>query len=179
MRGYPVYGAVVFGFLIMLCWWRVRAVPARTGAVIWVFTAAAAAFAAGQLFVAPRARPSLHNVQQGVSVLYHPVSGFPPPSGTAAMAGAVAAGLFLVSRRLGVTAAVTAVITALFQICVVAYSWQDVVAGLIFGVAIVLGGYAVLEDALTLVGGFVAIGPLRRHRRPAVPGAGEHRQPAR
>lgn len=155
MRDYPAYGAIVFGLLILLGWWRARGErkPGPVGAALWVFAAAAAAFCGGQFFVAPRARPSLHDVQPGVAVLYHPVSGFPPPSGAAAMAGAVAAGLFVVHRRLGIAAAVAAAVMALFQICVVAYSWQDVVAGLVFGVAIVLGGYSVLADVLTRVGG--------------------------
>ena len=161
MRDYPAYGASVFGALILMGWWRARAEPGPVGAALWVFAAAATAFCAGQFFVAPRARPSLHGVQSGVAVLYHPVSGFPPPSGAAAMAGAVAAGLFFVHRRLGIAAAVGAAVLALFQICVVAYSWQDVVAGLVFGVAIVLGGYSVLADVLTRVGG----GLLRLGRR--------------
>ncbi len=153
MRDYPVYSAIVFGAIVLIGWRHVRGAPGRIGAVLWVFAAAVGAFAAGQFFVAPRARPSLHGVQPGVSILYHPVSGFPPPSGAAAMAGAVAAGLFFVHGRLGIAAAVAAAAMAMFQICVVAYAWQDVVAGLVFGIAIVLGGYAVLADALTRVGG--------------------------
>ena len=165
MRDYPIYSAIVFGALILLGWWRARGVPERVGAVLWVFGAAAAAFSARQFFVAPRARPSLHDVQPGVSVLYHAVSGFPPPSGTAAMAGAVAGGLFFVHRRLGIAAVGAAAAMALFQVCVVAYSWQDVAAGLVFGIAIVLGGYAVLADALTRGGRFlVGLAAARRSR---------------
>jgi hypothetical protein len=162
VRDYPIYSGVVFGALILIGWWRARGAPVRIGAALWVFAAAVAAFAAGQFFVAPRARPSLHGVQPGVSVLYHAVSGFPPPSGTAAMAGAVAAGLFFVHGRLGMAATAVGAALAAFQICVVAYAWQDVVAGLVFGIAIVLGGYAVLADALTRVGGgLVGLGARR------------------
>jgi hypothetical protein len=162
VRNYPVYSALVFGALILLGWWRARGAAERIGAVLWVFVAAALAFSAGQFFVAPRARPSLHDVQPGVSVLYHAVSGFPPPSGTAAMAGAVAAGLLLVHRRLGIAAVAAAAVMALFQICVVAYSWQDVAAGLVVGIAIVLGGYAALADPLTRVGRGLAGPPAAR-----------------
>ncbi|HKB30481.1 MAG TPA: hypothetical protein VKD26_06550 [Streptosporangiaceae bacterium] len=162
MRDYPVYSAIVFGALILTGWWRARGAPRRIGAAFWVLAAAAAAFAAGESFVAPRARPSLHAVQPGVSVLYHAVSGFPPPSGAAAMAGAVTTGLFFVHARLGIAAAAVAVALAAFQICVIAYAWQDVVAGLVFGVAIAGGGYAALADALARVGGgLVRVGRLR------------------
>ncbi len=149
VRDYPIYGAIVFGALILLGWWRARDAAGCTGAAVWLFVSAGAAFAAGEFFVAPRARPSLHGVQPGVSVLYHAASGYPPPSGVAAMAGAVTAGLFLLHGRLGVTAAVAATAMAAFQISVVAYAWQDVLAGLVFGIAIAGGGYAVLAGALT------------------------------
>ncbi len=152
MRDYPLYGAIGFGALVLAGWWQARRSPARVGAALWVITAAAVAFAAGQLFVAPNARPSLHNVQQGAVPVFHAVAGFPAPSGSAAMAGAVAAGLFLVHRGLGLAATGTAAAMAAFQVCLVAYSWQDVVAGLIFGIAIVLGGYALFADALARLG---------------------------
>ena len=149
VRDYPIYGPIVFGAVILLGWWRARDAAARTGAALWLAASVGAAFAAGEFFVAPRARPSLHGVQPGVSVLYHAVSGYPPPSGVAAMAGAVTAGLFLLHGRLGIAAAVVAAAMATFQICVIAYAWQDVLAGFVFGIAIAGGGYAVLAGALT------------------------------
>ncbi|HUK68089.1 MAG TPA: hypothetical protein VLW50_04925 [Streptosporangiaceae bacterium] len=172
MRDYPIYSAIILGALVLLGCWRAWDAAERVGAALWVFAAAAAAFSAGQFFVAPRARPSLRDVQPGVSVLYHAVSGFPPPSGTAAMAGAVAGGLFFVHRRSGIAAVVATATMAMFQVCVVAYSWQDVTAGLVFGVAIVLGGYAVLADALTRVGRFfVRLAAARPGRAPVPPGS--------
>jgi len=158
VRGYPIYSAVVFGVIILLGGWQARAAPRRAGAALWVAVAAAVAFAAGDFFVAPRAQPSLRAVQPGVSVLYQVVSGFPPPSGVAAMAGAVAAGLFLVHSRAAAAATVAAAAVAVFQICVVAYAWQDVVAGIVFGIAIMGGGYAVLADPLARVAGPFARG---------------------
>jgi hypothetical protein len=170
MRGYPLYGAIGFGALVLIGCWRARRSPGRVGAALWVIASAAAAFAAGQLFVAPNARPSLHNVQPGAEQVFGTVAGFPAPSGTAAMAGAVAAGMFFVNRGLGFAAAAMAAATAAFQVCLVAYSWQDVAAGIIFGIAIVLGGYALFENALTRLGHRVtrAGGSVTRMRRDLV-----------
>lgn len=152
MHDYPAYSAIVFGGLVLAGWWQARGMPSRIGVALWVSAAAVAAFTTGQLVVGPAARPSLHDVHPGVSSLFHAVGGFPAPSGAAAMAGAVTAGLFFVRRGLGIAAMATAVLMSIFQVWVVAYSWQDVVAGLVFGIAIVLGGYALLGDALTRLG---------------------------
>jgi hypothetical protein len=62
------------------------------------------AFPAGELFVAPGTAPSLHNLRTGATQVFHAAPGFPAPSGTAAVAGAVAAGLFLAHRRLALVA---------------------------------------------------------------------------
>ncbi len=150
MAKYPIYGAVVFGAIILLAGWRARATPRRVGAALWV--CAAAAFAAGDFFVARQARPGLHDVQPGVSVLYRVVTGFPSPIGAAAMAGAVAAGLCLVHGRAAVAATVAAAAMAVFQVWVVAHAWQDVVAGFVFGIAIMGGGYAILDGPLARAG---------------------------
>jgi len=52
------------------------------------------------------------------------------------MVGAVAAGLFFVSRRLGVAATVAALLMAFARVYIAAHDPADVVAGLIVGAAI-------------------------------------------
>jgi len=58
------------------------------------------------------------------------------PSDHAAMAGAVAVGLFLVSWRLGLLATVCAVVMAFARVYVGAHFPQDVLAGLVLGGAV-------------------------------------------
>ena len=63
------------------------------------------------------------------------------PSDHAMMAGAVAMGLFLVDRRLGVVAAAAAMVLAFSRVYVGAHFPLDVVAGLMLGAAISLAGF--------------------------------------
>jgi undecaprenyl-diphosphatase len=161
MHYYPAYfvivfGGLAFGGLVVAGWWQARGKPGRIGAALWVSVAAITAFISGQLVVGRAARPSLHDVHPGVSTLFHAVGGLLAPSGVAAMAGAVTAGLFFVRCSLGRAAVVTTTFISIFQVCVIAYSWQDVMAGLIFGIAIALGGYALLGDVLTRLGASIA-----------------------
>jgi hypothetical protein len=59
------------------------------------------------------------------------------------MAGAVAAGLWLVSRRLGVLATVAAVVMAAGP--------GDVLAGLVLGAVVTVAGYLLLRELLAAI----------------------------
>jgi membrane-associated phospholipid phosphatase len=65
------------------------------------------------------------------------------------MAGAVAGGLFLVNRRLGLIAAAAAAAMAVSAVYDGAHYPGDVAAGLILGAVVAMVGYAFLEDLLT------------------------------
>jgi membrane-associated phospholipid phosphatase len=65
------------------------------------------------------------------------------------MAGAVAAGLFFVSRKLGVLAAAVALLMAFARVYIAVHDPADVLAGLIIGTAISGTFCALLEDAAT------------------------------
>jgi undecaprenyl-diphosphatase len=71
------------------------------------------------------------------------------PSDHAVMAGAVAAGLWLVSRRLGIAAAVAALLMAFTRVYVGAHWPGDVAVGLAFGAAVVVIGHLLSRWPLT------------------------------
>jgi membrane-associated phospholipid phosphatase len=71
------------------------------------------------------------------------------PSDHAVMAGAVAMGLFLVSRRLGLVALVAALLMAFTRVYVGAHYPADVVAGLALGAVVVALGWLVVAGPLT------------------------------
>ena len=71
------------------------------------------------------------------------------PSDHAVMAGAVAAGVWLVSRRLGHLAAVAALLMGFARVYVGAHWPGDVLVGLVFGAAITVAGYLLVRTPLT------------------------------
>jgi membrane-associated phospholipid phosphatase len=80
------------------------------------------------------ARP--YTAHPGILVLAHRSTDFSFPSDHAVMAGAVAAGLWLVSRRLGLIATLAALVMAFARVYIAAHYPQDVVAGLLLGAAV-------------------------------------------
>jgi membrane-associated phospholipid phosphatase len=70
------------------------------------------------------------------------------PSDHAVMAGAVSAGLWLVSRWLGLLAAMAAVLMALARVYIAAHYPQDVAAGLLIGVVVSLVGFVLVRGVL-------------------------------
>jgi undecaprenyl-diphosphatase len=82
-------------------------------------------------------------------LLISPTSDFSFPSDHAVMAGAVAAGLWLVSRKLGYVVAVLAVLLAATRVYVGAHYPGDVVAGLVLGAMVSWMGWLLLGELLT------------------------------
>jgi membrane-associated phospholipid phosphatase len=82
-------------------------------------------------------------------VLASRTSDFSFPSDHAVMAGAVASGLLLVSRRLGLVAVAAAVLMAFSRVYIAAHYPWDVLAGLALGAAVALLGWLVLRRPLT------------------------------
>jgi membrane-associated phospholipid phosphatase len=71
------------------------------------------------------------------------------PSDHAVMGGAVATGLLLVNRRLGLLAALAAALMAFARVYIGAHYPWDVLGGLILGGAVVLLGWLLLRHPLT------------------------------
>ena len=98
----------------------------------------------GHLFA--EARP--YATHPGLLRLADPTRDFSFPSDHAVMAGAVTAGLLLVSRRLGLVAAAAAVLMAFSRVYIAAHYPWDVLAGLGLGAAVVVLGWLLLRPPL-------------------------------
>ena len=141
---YAKYGVVVFAGLLALAFWNARQRGDRHGqaAAIWagasVFVALGFGMAIGWLVDRPRPYTSLH----GVHVLIARNADWSFPSDHATAVAAVAAGLWLLDRRLGIVATVLALLMAFTRVYVGVHYPSDVVAGLVLGATVALAGAA-------------------------------------
>jgi undecaprenyl-diphosphatase len=85
------------------------------------------------------ARP--YTTHPGIFVLAHRSADPSFPSDHATMAGAVAAGLWIVSRRLGLAATIAALAMAFSRVYIAAHYPGDVAAGLVLGAAVAITVY--------------------------------------
>lgn len=151
MYGYATYGIVLFAVLLLAGWWSARRTgdPARVAAAVWAVIGTLLAVGINQPIVdaVHEARP--YTAIHGLLVLADRSTDYSFPSDHATMAGAVAAGLFLVRRGLGWIATVAALLIAFARVYIAAHYPQDVLAGLVLGAAVVLIGWLLLRTALT------------------------------
>ncbi len=77
------------------------------------------------------------------------------------MAGAAAAGLWLVSRKLGAIAAAAALLLAFARVYIAAHYPHDVAAGLLFGALVAIAGWWLLHRPLTALVTRLAGTPMR------------------
>lgn len=162
IRGYAVYGVVLFALILLWSWWRARrrdlhAVTAALWAPLGTLLAVGLNQPLGSWV--HRARP--YTVLPHVEVLVARTSDFSFPSDHAVMAGAVAAGVWLASRRLGLLTGAAAVLLAFARVYVGAHYPGDVLAGLLFGAVVTVVGYAVVRRLLEWIVAAVARTPAR------------------
>jgi membrane-associated phospholipid phosphatase len=108
--GYANYGTVLFGALMLAGWWTARTADdsKRMVAAVWAPIGVLVALAINQPIADRVGEVRPCNALHDILVLHcNTDAGF--PSDHAAMAGAATVGLWLVSRRLGVLAAIAAV----------------------------------------------------------------------
>jgi membrane-associated phospholipid phosphatase len=153
---YASYGVVLFAALLLVGVLLARHRSTRDlAAAGWACLATLLAVAlnqpVGHLFA--EARP--YAAHPGLLRLADPTRDFSFPSDHAVMAGAVAAGLLLVSRRLGLVAAAAAVLMAFARVYIAAHHPWDVLAGLAFGAAVATLGWLLLRRPLTALTGWL------------------------
>jgi membrane-associated phospholipid phosphatase len=153
VRLYAVYGVVLFALLLALGWWLARrnGSPRTMAASLWAPVGAVVAIGLNQPLgrAVHEARP--YTVFPHELVLVARTHDFSFPSDHAVMAGAVAAGVLLVDRRLGVLTWLLALLLAFARVFVGAHFPLDVEAGLLFGAAVSLVGYLLVRRPLTLL----------------------------
>ncbi|MBM9508426.1 phosphatase PAP2 family protein [Actinacidiphila acididurans] len=137
------YGLLaVLAVLTFWCWWRVarRAAeaPAAVAGVAWAVLAAGLSLLLGLPIRALVARPRPYEEHDGLDVLVRTAHDYSFVSGRAAFAGAVAVGLFMVSRRAGLIAGVLALAEGFTQVYTGAHYPTDVVGGFALGAATAL-----------------------------------------
>jgi membrane-associated phospholipid phosphatase len=147
---YAKDGVVLFGLLLILGLLYSRRGSAGTlAAAVWGCIAVLVAVAVNQPIVhaAHEARP--YTGQPNVLVLVARSADLSFPSDHSVMAGATAAGLLLVSRKLGLVAVVAALLMAFARVYVGAHYPGDVLAGLVIGAAVAILGWFLVRVPLT------------------------------
>ena len=139
------YGVVVFAALLLLAWLTARrdGDPRRVTAALWAPVGALLAIGLNQVVASVVAEPRPFSVLPTALVLVHRSTDPSFPSDHAIMAGAVAAGVWLVDRRLGVVTAALALLMAATRVYVGAHFPLDVAAGLALGAGVALLSYRV------------------------------------
>lgn len=138
--GYATYGVVLFGILLLVGYLMARSNGgiSKVANALWAAGGMGVALVLTQLVAQAVNEPRPFVALPNVLLLIHHGKDAGFPSDHAVMAGAVAAGLFLVSRALGWTAAAAAILLAFARVYVGVHYPQDVLAGLAFGAAVVL-----------------------------------------
>lgn len=155
------YGVIVFVLLLLVAWWRHGRRTGVSGAAraLWAPLGVLLAVALNQPVGRKIAEPRPYAVLHHVLVLVPRTTDVSFPSDHAVMAGATAAGILLVSRRLGLLTAALAVLIAADRVYVGAHWPLDVVAGLAFGAIVSFVGFLVVRRPLEAVVRWLDHGP--------------------
>jgi membrane-associated phospholipid phosphatase len=148
--GYASYGVVVFAGLLLAGWWTARQRGELTAitAAVWAPVGMLLALGINQPIVAIVGEPRPYTLHPDILVLAQHSLDPSFPSDHAVMAGSVTAGVFLLSRRLGVLSTVAAVVMAFARVYIGAHYPQDVLAGLLLGAAVSIIGYLLAHRLL-------------------------------
>lgn len=148
-RLFAEYGVGVFAALLLASWWWAR----RDGdlrqvtASLWAPVGALVALGLNQVLVVTFAEPRPYDVLPHALTLASRSTDPSFPSDHAVMAGAVAAGVLLTHRRLGVVTAALALVMAFARVYIGAHFPLDVAVGLLVGTAVSIACYLVARPA--------------------------------
>ncbi|HEU5035449.1 MAG TPA: phosphatase PAP2 family protein [Nocardioides sp.] len=162
-RLYAEYGVVLFAALLLGSWLLTRrdGDPRRVAAALWAPAGMMLAIGLNQVVAAIVAEPRPYTAMPGVLVLVSRSTDPSFPSDHAVMAGAVAAGVLLAHRRLGLVAVALAALMAATRVYVGAHFPLDVVAGLALGAVVVAASYLLVRLLLLRLVVLLARTPLR------------------
>jgi len=148
---YASYGVAVFAVLMLAGWWiaRRRASVAAMAAALWAPVGVLLAVGVNQPIVGLVGEPRPYTLYPDMLVLAQHSLDPSFPSDHAVMAGSVTAGVWLVSRRLGLASTLAAVVMAFSRVYIAAHYPHDVLAGLLLGAAVSIVGYLLARGMLT------------------------------
>ena len=156
------YGILIFAVLIVLGWWIARKQSAlAVASALIVPVGAVIAYVVQQLIDngVNEARP--YSIHPDILVLVSRTTDPSFPSDHACAAGASAAGLFFVNRKLGIVATLCALVLAFSRVYSGAHWPLDVIAGLAFGAAIAIAVMLVLRKPVTALVEKLRTSPVR------------------
>lgn len=149
LLGYAKFGVVLFAVLLLAALYAVRRRPSPVlAAAGWAPAAMLLALALNQPLGHLVQEPRPYAVHPGLLRLADVTTDFSFPSDHAVMAGAVAAGLLMVHRRLGAAAVLAALVMAFARVYIAAHFPWDVVVGLAFGAAVAVVGWLLFRAPL-------------------------------
>jgi membrane-associated phospholipid phosphatase len=149
MRDYAQFGVVLFAALMLWAWWTARGhTTSEIAASLWAPAGMLLALGLNQPVVNWNHEARPYTELPHVLLLVGRSSDYSYPSDHAVMAGAVAAGIFLADRRLGIVAGLAALLMAFARVYVGAHYPADVVAGLLFGSVVTFFVYLVVRPVL-------------------------------
>ncbi|WP_246051148.1 phosphatase PAP2 family protein [Nocardioides guangzhouensis] len=162
-RLYAGYGVAVFAAVLLLSWWLARrdGDPGRMTAALWAPVGALVALGVNQVLVATVAEPRPYTSMPDALVLVARSTDPSFPSDHAVMAGAVAAGVFLVDRRLGAATVFLAVLMAVTRVYVGAHYPLDVATGLVVGAVVALASYGLARPVVSWLVTALSLTPVR------------------